>query len=566
MTDITANVIVSMPSQLFTMARSFKAVANGKIYIGKIDTDPVNPENQIQVYVENEDGSHVPVSQPIIINAAGYPVYNGQIAKFVTVQGHSMAVYDAYGVQQFYFPNVLKYDPDQFEKRLASSGGDKLVGSSWGGQSIYDDYAPKKLTRPAVIIEPSYSHSDIQSLLSSGGDIYFMPGIYPVDATYYYYGNTTIHQSRDAIFYANRDNITLFKADPAVAGTDYIRNIQVHNPRIDFNGKAGVVGIDLIKCRNNSGIFGLWVDMQLGRDCVGMRVGLLCYGLKNDNPEIMNGGTASTRLIYQNGANACKILNPNLYSSDPGGVLPDYGLVIRNGLNGIDVDNSTTFNTTAVVLDGGFIQNCERYGTMDHGAIGTELMGNTYYEACKIADINLSSSRGALVSSSHHSSTSGTVCIRAKNTSGCRVMNVNLRGDRSTGFYDADSSNSGLTIEHKRDRLTALIGDVSGAVVSGLENDIRTIKLPAPVPVRSGHSSFYIPVTNGANITTQGQAYDGQEIELILRGRNLTSLTFLGKPISLDGVGEDYKVCRLRARYMSLFDAWLIGDAQWKVV
>uniref|UniRef100_UPI001F392016 phage head-binding domain-containing protein n=2 Tax=Escherichia coli TaxID=562 RepID=UPI001F392016 len=96
MTDITANVIVSMPSQLFTMARSFKAVANGKIYIGKIDTDPVNPENQIQVYVENEDGSHVPVSQPIIINAAGYPVYNGQIAKFVTVQGHSMAVYDAY--------------------------------------------------------------------------------------------------------------------------------------------------------------------------------------------------------------------------------------------------------------------------------------------------------------------------------------------------------------------------------------------------------------------------------------------------------------------------------------
>ncbi|EQB5647665.1 phage tailspike protein [Escherichia coli] len=141
MTDsINANVVVSMPSQLFTMARSFKAVANGKIYIGKIDTDPVNPENQIQVYVENEDGSHVPVSQPIIINAAGYPVYNGQIAKFVTVQGHSMAVYDAYGTQQFYFPNVLKYDPDQFgpdfKEQLSQSGayinddskGDALIG------------------------------------------------------------------------------------------------------------------------------------------------------------------------------------------------------------------------------------------------------------------------------------------------------------------------------------------------------------------------------------------------------------------------------------------------------
>lgn len=131
MTDITANVIVSMPSQLFTMARSFKAVANGKIYIGKIDTDPVNPENQIQVYVENEDGSHVPVSQPIIINAAGYPVYNGQIAKFVTVQGHSMAVYDSYGAQQFYFPNVLKYDPDQFTNRLADVYGSTLVGGAY---------------------------------------------------------------------------------------------------------------------------------------------------------------------------------------------------------------------------------------------------------------------------------------------------------------------------------------------------------------------------------------------------------------------------------------------------
>ncbi|MGP4179574.1 phage head-binding domain-containing protein, partial [Escherichia coli] len=142
MTDsINANVVVSMPSQLFTMARSFKAVANGKIYIGKIDTDPVNPENQIQVYVENEDGSHVPVEQPIIINAAGYPVYNGQIAKFVTVQGHSMAVYDAYGAQQFYFPNVLKYDPDQFKQKVLSNDMLNMSPLYFGakGDGISDD-------------------------------------------------------------------------------------------------------------------------------------------------------------------------------------------------------------------------------------------------------------------------------------------------------------------------------------------------------------------------------------------------------------------------------------------
>ncbi|WP_311748373.1 phage tailspike protein, partial [Proteus penneri] len=136
MSDIIPNVVISMPSQLFTLARKFQAASNGKIFIGKIDTDPTLPENQIQVYLENEDGSHIPVPQPLIINQAGFPVYNGQIAKFVTVEGHSMAVYDSYGAQQFYYQNVLKYDPDQFDKRfrdeLSSNNGASLIGSSSG--------------------------------------------------------------------------------------------------------------------------------------------------------------------------------------------------------------------------------------------------------------------------------------------------------------------------------------------------------------------------------------------------------------------------------------------------
>ncbi|WP_272516494.1 phage head-binding domain-containing protein, partial [Providencia sp. PROV220] len=117
MADVIPNVVISMPSQQFTLARKFQAASNGKIYIGKIDSDPTIPENQIQVYLENEDGSTIPVAQPLIINQAGFPVYNGQIAKFVTVEGHSMAVYDSYGAQQFYYPNVLKYDPDQLDKK-----------------------------------------------------------------------------------------------------------------------------------------------------------------------------------------------------------------------------------------------------------------------------------------------------------------------------------------------------------------------------------------------------------------------------------------------------------------
>lgn len=132
MSDITANLVVGMPAQLFTLARSFKANANGKIYIGIPDTDPTNPANQIQVYIESETGNLIPTAQPIVINSGGYPVYNGQISKFVTVQNYSMAIYDAYNVQQFYFEDVAKYDPDQLELRLANTDddslGDALVG------------------------------------------------------------------------------------------------------------------------------------------------------------------------------------------------------------------------------------------------------------------------------------------------------------------------------------------------------------------------------------------------------------------------------------------------------
>lgn len=138
MPDIIPNVVVSMPNQLFTLARKFQAVSNGKIYIGKIDSDPTLPENQIQVYLENEDGSHIPVPQPLIINQAGFPVYNGQIAKFVTVQGHSMAVYDSYGAQQFYYANVLKYDPDQFKEQLKLPSGASMIGTNNGNTVQYE--------------------------------------------------------------------------------------------------------------------------------------------------------------------------------------------------------------------------------------------------------------------------------------------------------------------------------------------------------------------------------------------------------------------------------------------
>lgn len=186
MSDIIPNVVVSMPSQLFTLARKFQAASNGKIFIGKIDTDPTLPENQIQVYLENEDGSHIPVPQPLIINQAGFPVYNGQIAKFVTVEGHSMAVYDSYGAQQFSYPNVLKYDPDQFSlwakdnftnknERIFLNKNNKLSLSDYPSVLDYDFIYPNDETKDSTQGFLNALNDD------SITDIWVPKGLYRVD-------------------------------------------------------------------------------------------------------------------------------------------------------------------------------------------------------------------------------------------------------------------------------------------------------------------------------------------------------------------------------------------------
>lgn len=42
MAEINANVAVSNPRALFNDSQSFKVLANGRVYIGQIDTDPTD--------------------------------------------------------------------------------------------------------------------------------------------------------------------------------------------------------------------------------------------------------------------------------------------------------------------------------------------------------------------------------------------------------------------------------------------------------------------------------------------------------------------------------------------
>lgn len=219
--EMIPNVVVSMPSQLFTLARKFQAASNGKIFIGKIDTDPTLTENQIQVYLENEDGSHIPVPQPLIINQAGFPVYNGQIAKFVTAEGHSMAVYDSYGVQQHYYSNVLKYDPDQFKDRLLHGDGAYNIG--YGSSTVGDYLDVKSEGKLITDLVTDLNKNNRNEIYNHGGNV-FIPK------------NITVRCNL-----LPNDDISIFKGEGKILtrdpwGNEHVFDISLANRGSEFTG------------------------------------------------------------------------------------------------------------------------------------------------------------------------------------------------------------------------------------------------------------------------------------------------------------------------------------------
>lgn len=166
-----SNYLISMPANTFSMPRQFKAISNGRIFIGQPDTDPVNPANQIPVYIVNEDGSEVQVAQPIIINAGGFPVYNGQIVKFITKQNYSMAVLDAYNAQQFYWPDISNIDPAAVNGRIDELRDDLAKPTGAGGIGI----APGRTQAD--------KNSDVICVLDEGAKLDSTTGLDGTDST-----------------------------------------------------------------------------------------------------------------------------------------------------------------------------------------------------------------------------------------------------------------------------------------------------------------------------------------------------------------------------------------------
>lgn len=188
---MTANILVTSPYQPFTLPNKFGAVFNGKVYVGEVDKDPLT--NPVQVYLVNEDGTQVQVSQPLLTNAGGYLVYNGQPAKFVTASNHSLKVITSLGVLAWYEPDMANFDPQTFIQLLGGPNGVDYVGGSFR----QSDLVLQPITKIA-----SYNTTNVtqawKDSVSSFGYVYF-PGFTSALDTYNIVGddpalhNTTVY-------------------------------------------------------------------------------------------------------------------------------------------------------------------------------------------------------------------------------------------------------------------------------------------------------------------------------------------------------------------------------------
>ncbi|EON6245713.1 phage tail protein [Escherichia coli] len=456
--------------------------------------------------------------------------------------------------------------------QIAQPGFDKHVGSSWGGNSIWEDYPYKGSVKPSKVIYPSMNTTQIQSILSSAGQIYVSSGTYTTSTAWAIYPNTEIWWDPGATLYPANNNMTVMTCDPTISGWNGVRNVKLHNVRIDISGKTGCRGFVGIKFRNHGHLDMMWVNMGTAANNVGIEIGTLCYGLKVDGCEVIGGGTGSIRLLLRNGANAITVTGFNGYSGTPEIDMPQYGIIVRHGLNGETTwDYVNTFPTEAVVFVGGFSQNCSKYGFLDQ-AQGTKVYG-MYFENNSSSDVRMSSSVGALFHRCTHSSTTAGLPANAYSASNLTLnalIDEPVYGSRAGGFFKIDGG-SDATVTNivvnintwKSDQgiTSADLGVLSSAKVN--RNGVLQLS-DNTVDINMGFSWYRRNVISGENISFTGTPYDGQKIGFILRGSNISSLSIAGVPVNVTGANtSQIKMTTATLVYSRVVSAWVMNTGEW---
>ena len=98
---------VRLPYEYYPDPTRGRPVFNGSIYVGQPDTDPQITSNQLQVTAIQEDGTAVPIAQPIRTGAGGVPILNGSPIQLQVSGEYSIKVLDNLGAQVYYAASLV---------------------------------------------------------------------------------------------------------------------------------------------------------------------------------------------------------------------------------------------------------------------------------------------------------------------------------------------------------------------------------------------------------------------------------------------------------------------------
>lgn len=99
--------LVNSPAQYYPLFTQGKPLFNGSIFVGIVGTDPEIQGNQKQVTIRQEDGTEVPVSQPIKTIGGGVPSYQGSPVQILVDGNYSIKVLNSGGSQVYYVADAF---------------------------------------------------------------------------------------------------------------------------------------------------------------------------------------------------------------------------------------------------------------------------------------------------------------------------------------------------------------------------------------------------------------------------------------------------------------------------
>lgn len=120
------------PLAYFPLPTKSSAAGLCKLYVGLIDTDPLTPANQVQVYAVQPDGSELAIPQPIQLSAGGVPQYNGSPVQLkIAADVVSVKVTTSIGALVSYTP---RWSTEVSAAALAAVDSAVLVGGVEAGK------------------------------------------------------------------------------------------------------------------------------------------------------------------------------------------------------------------------------------------------------------------------------------------------------------------------------------------------------------------------------------------------------------------------------------------------